>query len=136
MRRNRDPCNPWSAALSLPFRKLAVFTTATSGAPPERSDATPIHGRVTDSRRPTGPDFFSVANRRQGFLVLLDASGNCGPDPHLSVRAGSGVCGIYDRHTRRRLPFHHETPVFIGFAHFSGAAPSRRRISKRHGTGK
>ena len=38
----------------------------------------------------TATNFFSVRQSRPRFLVLLDASGNCEPNPHLSVRAGSG----------------------------------------------
>jgi hypothetical protein len=32
MRRKREPCNLWSRERSLPFRKLAAFTIAMSGA--------------------------------------------------------------------------------------------------------
>jgi hypothetical protein len=60
--------------MSLPFRKLAVFTIAMSGAPPERSDAISIQGRVPILAARHDQASFLVASRGDGFLVL-DASG-------------------------------------------------------------
>src|SRR5262249_26104425 len=67
-------CKLLTRARSWRSRRWAVFITATSGAPPERSDAISIHGLVPILAARQDQTSFRFANRRHEFLVLLDGS--------------------------------------------------------------
>ena len=88
----------------MPYRKLAVFTTATSGAQPELTSlaAIPIQGQVWRfSLRPETALLFS--NRRRGFLVLRLLQEKRRPNIWFAAvmrRPIPTVNGIYDRHNR------------------------------------
>ena len=83
----------------LPFRKLAVFTTATSGVQPERASPRRefylrIGLPILDVRRDHAA---FVRQSKRGFLVLHDSYRRHEPEPL--------ICGLYVARFRPQMGF-------------------------------